>query len=160
QTRSPRRRSSRRQHPTERLRTSPPRRAGSRARPATTARAGDRSGRSPGREQRASRARAEPYPAVSQRNRGSAGAGPALPVIDELSDLDEGHTRTHAVETGNAFDKLVVEEPSRQLVGVPQIDVRRAAVLLIDGEGLLAESRQALETAARLVRDRSDTGRV
>lgn len=83
-----------------------------------------------------------------------------LPVVNQFGDLGEGERWTHTVTAGNHVDQLVVEEPARSVLGFPEIDVGSAAVLLIDREGLLAESWQTLETPAFLARDFCDMRRV
>src|SRR5262249_57808858 len=74
-----------------------------------------------------------------------------------FGDLDEGDRWTHTVEASDPVDQLVVKEPARGVLGLPKIDVGRAAVLLIDREGLLAESWQTLETPACPACDFCDT---
>jgi len=40
-----------------------------------------------------------------------------LLVVDQFGDLDERDGRTHPVESGDAFDEFLAEEPSRGLFG-------------------------------------------
>jgi len=90
--------------------------------------------------------------ARSRRWRSRRAVGLLLLVVDQFGDLDERDGRTHPIESGDAFDEFLAEEPSRGLFGVPEVNVGCPMVLLIDSKSLLAKVRQTLETPTRLVR--------
>src|SRR6187200_363785 len=84
----------------------------------------------------------------------------ALLVVDQFGNLEECDGGPHPVETSDVLDEFVAEEPSRGFLGVPEVDIGCATVLLIDSESLLAKLRQALETPTFLVRDPLDAGPI
>jgi hypothetical protein len=83
-----------------------------------------------------------------------------LRVVDEFSDFYERDGRAHAVEIRDHSHELIAEESARGSLGLPQVDIRRATVLLIDRKCFLAKFRQTLETRAMFMRDRLNPGRI
>jgi len=104
-------------------------------------------------------------PATPQ-DRGVRSPGPVvrltwpLGVVDQLSNLDEANRRTDPIQLHHTLAEFVTEELVGSLRGVPQVDVRRTTAALIDGEGLLAQARHALESSAHLARDTLDSSAI
>jgi len=73
------------------------------------------------------------------------------PVVDDLRDLDKLDRRRDPVQTGHHFPHFVGEELVCGLRRVPDVEVVRARLGLVEGEELEAKARHAFERRALLL---------
>ena len=57
-------------------------------------------------------------------------------IVDDLGDLHELDGWRDAIQAGHSLAQLLGEEPLRRLFGVPDVEVDRPLLLLIEGKNL------------------------
>src|SRR5579863_3488538 len=68
-----------------------------------------------------------------------------LRVVDDLSDLHKIDPRADAVEAGDSFTQLFREERVGRFSGLPDVEIRGAALGLVEGEELESQAGHSLE---------------
>lgn len=81
-------------------------------------------------------------------------------VVDQLGYLHEVDRRRDTVQAGHPLPQLLGEEALGRLLRVPDLEVRRPAVLLIEREELAAQARHPLEHAPRVPGYPDDAGPI
>src|ERR1700722_5119702 len=66
-------------------------------------------------------------------------------IVDDLGDLHELNGWRHAIQAGHSLAQLLGEELLRCLFGVPDVEVDRLLLLLIEGKELKPQALHALE---------------